>query len=67
MKKRFMPHIADLFVLAGQHVKTVSGGTELRILPADPPTEGAVLETASLENAFLYYFGEKAGAEDVQI
>ena len=49
------------------NVKTVSGGTELRILSADPPTEGAVPEAASLEDVFLYYFGEKAGAEDVQI
>ena len=49
------------------NVKTVSGGTELRILSADPPSEDAVLEEASLEDVFLYYFGEKAGAEDVQI
>ena len=49
------------------NVKTVSGGTELRILSADPPSEDAALEEASLEDVFLYYFGEKAGAEDVQI
>ena len=49
------------------NVKTVSGGTELRILSADPPSEDAVLEAASLEDVFLYYFGEKAGTDDVQI
>lgn len=49
------------------NVKTVSGGTELRILSTVPPTEGAVPEATSLEDVFLYYFGEKAGAEDVQI
>lgn len=49
------------------NVKTVSGGTELRILSADPPSEDAVLEATSLEDVFLYYFGEKAGTEDVQI
>lgn len=49
------------------NVKTVSEGTELRVLSAEPPTEGAVLEAASLEDVFLYYFGEKAGADDVQI
>lgn len=49
------------------NVKTVSGGTQLRIISADPPTEGAALEEASLEDVFLYYFGEKAGADDVQI
>ena len=49
------------------NVKTVSGGTELRILSADPPSEDAVLEATSLEDVFLYYFGEKAGTDDVQI
>ena len=49
------------------NVKTVSGGTQLRMISADPPTEGAVLEETSLEDVFLYYFGEKAGADDVQI
>lgn len=49
------------------NVKTVSSGTELRILSADPPTEDAVLEEVSLEDVFLYYFGEKAGTDDVQI
>ena len=49
------------------NVKTVSGGTQLRVISVDPPTEGAVLEETSLEDVFLYYFGEKAGADDVQI
>ena len=49
------------------NVKTVSGGTQLRVISADSPTEGAVLEETSLEDVFLYYFGEKAGADDVQI
>ena len=49
------------------NVKTVSGGTQLRMISADPPTEGAALEETSLEDVFLYSFGEKAGADDVQI
>ena len=49
------------------NVKTVAGGTELRILSAEPPTENAVMESPTLEDLFLYYFGEKAGADDVQI
>lgn len=49
------------------NVKTVSGGTELRMISADPPAEDAIPEAASLEDVFLYYFGEKAGADDVQI
>lgn len=49
------------------NVKTVSGGTKLRMISADPPAEDAIPEAASLEDVFLYYFGEKAGADDVQI
>lgn len=46
------------------NVKTVPGGTELRILSKVPPTERAVREEATLEDAFLLYFGEKAGDKD---
>ncbi|WP_303864952.1 ABC transporter ATP-binding protein [Alkalibaculum bacchi] len=49
------------------NVKTVQGGAKLRILSAKQPTENAILETASLEDVFLYYFGEKVDADDVQI
>ncbi len=49
------------------NVKKVQEGVELRILSADQPTENASLETASMEDVFLYYFGEKAGTYDVQI
>ncbi len=43
------------------NVKTIPGGAELRILSATPPTPGAVEETATLEDVFLYHFGERAG------
>lgn len=43
------------------NVKTVPGGVELRILAERCPVEGAVMEEAALEDAFLLYFGEKAG------
>lgn len=49
------------------NVKTVHDGVELRILSVHQPAENASLETASLEDVFLYYFGEKAGTDDVQI
>ncbi|MCJ7836251.1 ABC transporter ATP-binding protein [Cuneatibacter sp. NSJ-177] len=49
------------------NVKTVHGGARLRIISANPPAENACLETPSLEDVFLYYFGEKAGQEDDQI
>lgn len=45
------------------NVKHVSGGAELRILSNTPPSENAVREEATLEDAFLLYFGEKAGGE----
>lgn len=43
------------------NVKTVSGGAELRILSKTPPAEDAVRVDATLEDAFLLYFGERAG------
>ena len=50
------------------NVRTVSGGTELRILSKTPPAENAVQTEATLEDAFLLYFGEKAGDKvDVEI
>ncbi len=46
----------------------VSGGkAKLRILSAKPPAEDAVLETAVMEDVFLYYFGETAGEQYGQI
>lgn len=50
------------------NVKTVPGGAELRILAEIPPTAQAVREEATLEDAFLLYFGEKAGdSNDTEI
>lgn len=49
------------------NVKHVSGGAELRILSKTSPSKNAVREEATLEDAFLLYFGEKAGDENVEI
>lgn len=49
------------------NIKNVQGKTELRILSAEKPSQDAVLETATLEDVFLHYFGERAGEEDVSI
>lgn len=49
------------------NIKNVQGKTELRILSEEKPSEDAVLETATLEDVFLHYFGERAGEEDVSI
>lgn len=43
------------------NVKTSSQGAELRILSDRPPVPDARQEQATLEDAFLFYFGEKAG------
>lgn len=42
------------------NVKTSPQGAEVRILSSDKPSENAVLETATLEDLFLDYFGETA-------
>lgn len=50
------------------NARTVSDGVELRVLSKMPPTGNAVQVEATLEDAFLLYFGEKAGdKDDVQI
>lgn len=43
------------------NVKTLPEGVELRILSSKKPSENAILDTATLEDLFLAYFGEKAG------
>lgn len=40
------------------NIKTVPGGTELRILSGTRPSKDAILENATLEDLFLAYFGE---------
>ena len=49
------------------NVKTVPGGAELRIISRNQPTENAVQVDATLEDVFLYYFGERAGDEDATV
>ena len=46
------------------NVKTSSQGAELRILADHPPVPNARQEKATLEDAFLFYFGEKAGESE---
>lgn len=47
--------------------KTNAGGCELRILSDQKPAEDAVEEVLTLEDVFLYYFGEKAEKEDAAV
>lgn len=46
------------------NVKTIPGGAELRIISQKQPTEKAIQVDATLEDVFLYYFGERAGDDD---
>lgn len=50
------------------NVRTISDGIELRVLSKEPPCSNAKQTEATLEDAFLLYFGEKAGDKfDVEI
>ena len=46
------------------NIKSSADGTELRIVSAVRPTPDAVQETPTLEDVFLYHFGETGGEED---
>jgi len=46
------------------NVKTVPGGAEMRIISRKQPAESAIRVDATLEDVFLYYFGERAGEDD---
>ncbi len=49
------------------NVKAVPDGVELRILSGERPDVRALREKATLEDVFLYHFGERSGDEDGQI
>lgn len=49
------------------NMKTEPHGVEVRMISGEKPFPDAVREEANLEDAFLYYFGEKAGVDDAVI
>ena len=49
------------------NMKSDIKGVELRIISAQKPYPDAMCVPASLEDVFLYYFGEKAGDENVEV
>ena len=49
------------------NMKTVADGMELRILSDKRPCQDAVQTDLTLEDTFLYYFGEKGGEEDLSL
>ena len=64
-------HKSDVAALMNQYkisnMKTDAHGVELRIISKEMPIQDAVMEEPSLEDVFLYYFGEKAGGNDDEI
>ncbi len=46
------------------NMKSEQHGVELRIISTEQPCETAVCVSPSLEDVFLYYFGEKVGNDD---
>lgn len=46
------------------NVKTAAGGAQVRVLSGSIPIGGAAQQELTLEDAFYYYFGEKAGEEN---
>lgn len=57
---------ADAFIRRHRvsNVKNLPDGAELRIISASPPTQDAVAEIPTLEDAFLYYLGERGTEQD---
>lgn len=49
------------------NIKTIPGGAELRVLSTVRPNSAAVEVEATLEDVFLYYFGESAGNDDAAV
>lgn len=45
------------------NIKTIPEGAELRIISKTAPVRNAIRQDATLEDAFLLYFGEKAGED----
>ena len=46
------------------NIKTIPGGAELRVLSITCPHSAAMEVETTLEDVFLYYFGESAGNDD---
>ncbi len=64
-RKNDISHLMKKYKVS--NLKTEHDGVELRIIAGKQPSPDAVRVDANLEDVFLYYFGEKAGEENVEI
>lgn len=64
-RKNDISHLMKKYKVS--NLKTEHDGVELRIIAGKRPSPDAVRVDANLEDVFLYYFGEKAGEENVEI
>lgn len=54
-----LPYYSSNYIVANE--KTVSEGIEIRVLSKEQPSINAKVEKTTLEDAFLYSFGERGG------
>ena len=65
VEKTRIPDLVKKYKIS--NMKLEPHGVELRIISKESPFPNAVPEDATLEDVFLYYFGEKVGEEDAVI
>ena len=64
-QKAMVPALLKKYKIS--NIKSEPHGAELRIISGEQPLPDAKPEEATLEDVFLYYFGEKAGESDAVI
>ena len=64
VRKSAVSSMAEKYKIS--NMKAESDGVELRIISKEKPVPEAKCVEASLEDVFLYYFGEKAGDKNAE-
>lgn len=65
VEKAMVPSLLKKYKIS--NMKSEAQGIELRIISIEQPFPNAKCVGISLEDVFLYYFGEKAGDDNVTI
>ena len=63
--KNMVPNVMEKYKIS--NMKSETNQVMLRIISHEKPVENAMRVEASLEDVFLYYFGEKAGDENAAL